>query len=86
MSKQKWVQEDETTSNQSTLQTALTFISPSADLGRPVVSNWRKYVHLVLVDHLKGLSLPRNCMVRLTDRPDMTRVVYSVRKATKLPP
>ena len=28
--------------------------------------------HLVLVNGLGGLSLPRNSVVRLTDRPDMT--------------
>ena len=44
---------------------------------------WRKYVHLVLVNRLRGLSLPRKCVVRLTDRPDMTSAVYRGRKATK---
>ena len=29
-----------------------------------------------MVNHLVGLSLPRNSVVRLTDRPDMTKVVY----------
>ena len=33
-----------------------------------VVSYWRKYVHLVLVNRLGGLSLSRNSLVRLTDR------------------
>ena len=42
---------------------------PSADSSRAVVNYWRKDVHLVLV------SLPRNSVVRLTDRLDMTIVV-----------
>ena len=33
-------------------------------------------MHLVLVNRLGGLSLPRNSVVRLTDRFDMTLVVY----------
>ena len=37
-----------------------------------VVSYWRKDVHLVLVNRLG--SLPRNSVVRLTDRLDMTIV------------
>ena len=49
-----------------------TFVSPSADSRRAVVSYWRKYVHKVLVNRLGGLSLPRKSVVRLTDRPDMT--------------
>ena len=47
------------------------------------VSYWPKYVLLVLVNHLGGLSLPGNTVVRLTDRPDITIVVYHGRKATK---
>ena len=39
-----------------------------------VVSYWRKYVHEVLVNYLGGLSLPRESVVRLTDRSDMTIV------------
>ena len=50
----------------------LTFVSPSAFSRRAVVSYWRKYVHEVLVNRLRGLSLPRKSVVRLTDRPDMT--------------
>ena len=46
--------------------------SPSADSRRTVVSYWLKYVHLVLVNHLGGLSLPKKSVVRLNDRPDMT--------------
>ena len=42
-----------------------TFVSPSADSRRAVVSYWRQYVHEVLVNHLGGLGL-------LTDHPDMT--------------
>ena len=32
-------------------------------------SNWRKYVHLVPVNRLEGLSLPRNSVVRSSDPP-----------------
>ena len=49
-----------------------TVVSPSAFSRRAVVSYWQKYVHEVLVNFLGGLSLPRNSVVRLTDRPDMT--------------
>ena len=44
----------------------------SAFSRRAVVSYWRKYVHEVLVNRLRGLSLSRKSVVRLTDRPDMT--------------
>ena len=37
-------------------------------------------MHEVLVDRLGGLSLPRESVVRLTDRPDMTLDVYRGRK------
>ena len=43
---------------------------------------WRKYGHLVLVIRLGWLSLPRNNVVRLTDRPDLTTAAYRGRKAT----
>ena len=59
-----------------------TFVSPSADSRRAVVTYWRKYVHEVLVNRLDGLSLPRKSVVRLTDRPDMTLNVYRGRKTT----
>ena len=49
-----------------------TFVSPSADSIRAVVSYWRKYLHVVLVNRLGGLSLPRKSVVRLTDRPVIT--------------
>ena len=39
-------------------------------------------MHEVLVNRLGGLSLPRKCVVRLTDRPDMTLDVYRGRKRT----
>ena len=42
--------------------------SPSTDSRRAVDSYWREYMHLVLVDCLGGLSLPRNAVVRLTSR------------------
>ena len=59
-----------------------TFVSPSADSRRAVVSCWRKYVHEVQVNRLGGLSLHRKSVVRLTDRPDMTIDVYRGRKTT----
>ena len=37
----------------------------------------RKYGHLVLVNRLEVLSLPRNRVARLTDRPDMIIAVYT---------
>ena len=39
-------------------------------------------MHEVLVNRLGGLSLPRESVVRLTDRPDMTLDVYCGRKTT----
>ena len=54
----------------------ITFVSPSADSRRAVVSCWGKYVHGVLVNHLGGLSLPRKSVVRLTECPNMTIDVY----------
>ena len=39
-----------------------TFVSPSADLGGAVVSDWQKYVHLVLSNRLGDLSLLRKKM------------------------
>ena len=59
-----------------------TFVSPSADSRRAVVSYWRKYVHKVLVNRL-GLSLLMKSVVRLTDHPDMTIDVYNGHKTTK---
>ena len=47
-----------------------------------VVSNWRKYVQEVLVNHLGGLSPPRKSVIMLTDRPDITSDVYRGRKTT----
>ena len=48
------------------------FVSASPDLRKEDVSYWQKYMYLVLVNHLGGLSLPRNSVVRLTDHPTMT--------------
>ena len=59
-----------------------TFVSP-VDSRRAVVSFWQKYVHLVLINHLGALSLPRNSVVTLTDHPDMTIAVYHGLKETK---
>ena len=39
-------------------------------------------MHEVLVNRLRGLSLPRKSVVRLNDRPDMTLDVYRGRKTT----
>ena len=39
----------------------------------------QKYVHEIMVNHL-GLSQPRESVVTLTDRPDMTIAVYRGRK------
>ena len=61
---------------------ANTFVFPSSDSRRAVVSYWRKYVHEVLVNRLGGLSLPRKSVVRLTDCPDMTLDIYCGRKTT----
>ena len=61
----------------------LSFVSPSGDAGSAVVSCWRMYMHLVLINHFGGLSLPRNSVVRLSDPPDMTIAVYHGHKATK---
>ena len=44
---------------------------------------WRKYVHEVLVNRLRGLSIPRKSVVRLTDRPNMTLDIYRGRKTIK---
>ena len=41
----------------------------------------RKYGHLVWVNCLGGLSLPRNSEVRSTDHPDTTIAVYRGCKA-----
>ena len=40
-------------------------------------------MHEVLVNRLRGLSLPRKAVVRLNDRPDMTLDVYRGRKTIK---
>ena len=61
-----------------------TFVSPSADSRRAVVSYWQKYVHkglVILVHH----SMSRKNVVRLTDHHDMTIAVYCGRKTTKQP-
>ena len=50
-----------------------TFFFSPVDSSRAVVSYWRKDVLFVLVNHLG--SLPRNSVVRLTDRLDMIIVV-----------
>ena len=42
-------------------------------------------MHEVLVNRLGGLSLPRESVVRLTDRPDVTLDVYRGRKTTIQP-
>lgn len=42
---------------------------------------WRKYMHLVLVNHF-DLSQPRNSMIRLADSRDATIAVYRGHTAT----
>ena len=59
-----------------------TFVSPSSDSRRTVVSYWQKCMQEVLVDRLGDLSLPRKSVVRLTDRSDMTIDVYHGCKTT----
>ena len=61
-----------------------TFVSSSTDSRRAVVSYWQKYVQLVQVSRLGALSLPRNSVVRLINRPNMTIAVYHGRKTTTL--
>ena len=60
----------------------VTSISHSADSKRAVVSYWQKYVHLVLVNLLEGLSLRGKSMVRLTHHSDITIAVYHGCKTT----
>ena len=50
---------------------SVTFVSPFTDSRRAVVNYWQRYMHLVLVNCLGGLSLPRNSVVRVTDCPNM---------------
>ena len=50
----------------------------SADSKRAVVSYWRKYVHLVLVIHLGGLSQPRNSLIRLTAHHHMMKIIVAM--------
>ena len=59
---------------------AHTFISPSADSRRAAVSYWRKYVHLVLVNRLDGLSLPRYGVDTFTDHPAMITASVDVKQ------
>ena len=54
------------------------FRSPSPDFRRAVVSCWWMYVHLVLVNCLGGLSLPRNSVVKLTACLDVIIAVCTV--------
>ena len=60
-----------------------TFVPPSADSRRAVVSYWRKYVYKVLINSFVGINLPRNCVVRLTDHSTTTIPIYCGCKATK---
>ena len=47
-----------------------------AQFYKQFVSYLSKYVHLVLVNHLGGQSLPRNSVVRSDDCPNMNTSVY----------
>ena len=40
-------------------------------------------MHEILVNRLRGLSLPKKRVVKLTDRPNITIAVYRGRKTTK---
>ena len=53
----------------------------STDSRRALVSYWQKYVHLVLVNCLGSLNLPKNSVVRLTDCHDHSCLPCN--KATK---
>ena len=48
---------------------------PYTDSRRAVISYWQKYVRLVLVNCLGGLSLPRNSASRLTDWLNLTLIM-----------
>ena len=50
--------------------------SPSTDSRRATVRYWRQYGHLIPVNRLGGLSMPRNIVVRFSDGPDMAIAVY----------
>ena len=62
-----------------------TFVSPSTNSRKAVVSYWLKYVQEVLVNCVGGPHLPKKSVVRLTDRPDMTIDVYHGHK-TRIQP
>ena len=47
-----------------------------------ILSYWQKYVHEILVNRLRGLSLPRKRVVSLDDRLDMPNGCLSWRKTT----
>ena len=53
----------------------LTFVSPSTDSRRVVVS-CQKACALNTINCLGGLNLPRNSVVRLTDHSNMITAVY----------
>ena len=57
------------------MQALLADESTVTDSRRAVVSCWQNYGHLPLDNWLGGLSLPRNSVFRLTDRPNMTTAV-----------
>ena len=39
-------------------------------------------MHEILVNRIGGLNLPKKCVARLSDRPDMTSAVYRGGKTT----
>ena len=57
-----------------------TFVSPSADSRRALVSYWQKYVHKVLVNHLGGQSLPRKSVIGFTDCARKSKEIASLMK------
>ena len=50
---------------------------PTADSSGAVLSYWLKYMHLVLVNCLGGLSLLRNSVSRLADLLNITLIVLT---------
>ena len=62
---------------------AHTFVSPSADSRRAVVSYWQKYMYMYLHQpRITGYRL-RKRVVMLTDCPDLTIDAYHGHKTTR---
>ena len=65
------------------MQSFLASFTPSTNSRRAAVSYGQKYAHLVLVNCTGCLSLPKNSVLGLNDRPDMSIAVYRGCKAVK---